>query len=93
MGAMEELSLGTAADIPDDFKTILARLYMALHKNGVSRQLFIASLKSAGYSVDPSTLERWIVKTDSTGSAISKDKESGSEPWLSREQRNVNGSS
>jgi len=86
---MTEPSLGKASDIPDDSKTLLAQLYKALHENGVSRQLFLTCLESAGFSVDPSTLDRWVVRLDTTGSAISQNKQSGNEPSLHREQRDV----
>ena len=84
---MAEPSLCKASDIPDDSKTLLAQLYKALHENGVSRQLFLSCLESAGFSVDPSTLDRWVVRLDTTGSAISQNKQSGNEPSLHREQR------
>ena len=86
---MDDFSLGTAADIPDEFKTILARLYKDLHKNGVSRDLFLSSLKTAGYTVGTSSLGRWVARSDTLGSAISQDKDSGNLPRLDREQRNV----
>jgi hypothetical protein len=86
---MDESSLGVAADIPDEFKTILAALYKALHKNGVTREIFLSSLKTAGFSIASSTLDRWVAQLDTIGSAISQNKESGNDPLLGREERDV----
>ena len=78
-----------AADIPDEFKTTLAKLYEFLHKKGVTRALFLEGLKNGGYSVDPSTLDRWVQNSNTRGTAILEFKESGGSPCLDREQRNV----
>jgi len=86
---MDEPSLGTAKDIPDGFKTVLAQQYDFLHAQGVTRQIYLNALKSAGFTVTASTLERWVRLTNTTGSAISQSKETGASPSLDREQRNV----
>ena len=86
---MDQSSSGKAADIPDDFKTPLARLYKALHENGVERQLFLSCLETAGFTVAPSTLGRWVARLDTIGNVISQNEESGNEPALSREQRDI----
>jgi len=83
---MSESFLGTAADIPDEFKTVLARLYEFLHAHEVTRDLFLSALKSAGFSIAPSTLDRWVAQTNTIGSAISENKNSGNDLQLSREE-------
>lgn len=86
---MELSKSPSAADIPDEFKTTLARLYKALHENGVARSLFVACLKTAGQSVSPSQLDRWVARLGTLNSVIKEEKESGAIPHLDREQRNV----
>ncbi len=79
----------TAKDIPDDFKSILAGLYEALHENGVSRALFLDCLKEAGCVVNPSTLDRWVARLHTIGTAIIENKKTGAIPLLRRENRDV----
>lgn len=86
---MDQSSLGKASDIPDDTKTLLALLYKALHENDVSGELFLTCLERAGFSVASSTLDRWVVRVDTYGSAISQNKKSGNDPCLDREKRDI----
>lgn len=79
----------SAADIPDDFKTPLARLYKHLHANNVSRALFLEGLTFAGFSVSSRQLDRWVDRIESAGSAIKENKATGAIPLLNREQRDV----
>ena len=79
----------SAADIPDEFKTTLAKLYEFLHENGVTRALFLEGLKYGGYSVGTRTLDRWVHDANTRGTAILEFKESGGIPRLDSEQRNV----
>lgn len=86
---MDESRQMSAKDIPDDFKSILAGLYEALHENGVSRALFLDCLKEAGCVVNPSTLDRWVARLHTIGTAIIENKKTGAIPLLRRENRDV----
>ncbi len=86
---MDKKSLKSAAEMPDELKTPVAKIYEALHDRGVSRADFIESLESAGFSIPPRQLDRWVEKTKTTGSAIMENKESGGPPRLDREKRDI----
>jgi hypothetical protein len=86
---MDPSSRNSAADIPDEFKTHLARLYGTLHGRGVSRKTFLECENEAGYFYSSSTLDRWVARLDTIGSAIMENKESGNLPSLDREARDV----
>lgn len=79
----------SASDIPDEFKTALAKLYEFLHGKGVTRSLFLEGLKQGGYSVGPRTLDRWVHDANTRGTAILEVKKSGGKHCLEREKRNV----
>ena len=64
----------SASDIPDEFKTALAKLYEFLHGKGVTRSLFLEGLKQGGYSVGPRTLDRWVHYANTRGLLFSKSK-------------------
>lgn len=86
---MDPLPSKSAADIPDDFKTPLAKIYRALHKNGVTRTQFVNALEDANFSVSGSQLDRWVVNIDKIGGAIKENKISGALPSLDRERLDV----
>ena len=78
-----------ASDIPDDAKPLIAGIYHYLHEHGVPRSQYLKALESSGYSIAPSTLDLWVSNLISTGTVIRQDKESGAEPLLGRESRDV----
>lgn len=55
----------------------------------MTRALFLEGMNTAGYSIAPATLERWVRDVKSRGTAILEFKESGGKSLLDREQRNV----
>jgi hypothetical protein len=81
--------MSSAADIPDEFKSILARLFIALRGYGIGNTVFRRCLQLAGYTVSESQLNRWVARVGSNTSAVLENKQSGAEALLSREQRNV----
>ncbi len=86
---MDESASSSASDIPDEFKTPLARLYKALHGHGIGSPLFRQCLEEAGYSVSRSQLDRWVARLDTIGSVIVDDKETGAPSLLDREKRDI----
>lgn len=86
---MEKKLLKSAAEMPDELKTPIAKIYKALHDRGVTREIFVESLETAGFSIPPRQLDRWVEKTKNTGSAIKESKETGASARLTREKRDV----
>ena len=84
---MDEKNSYPAADIPDEFKTVLAGLYKGLLERGVSKTDFLECLEIGGYTVSGSQLNRWVARLNTHGSAIIENKETGADPCLAREQR------
>ena len=78
---MDKSQLRKAADISDDVKQKLARLYEHLHAHGMPQQIFLDGLKSAGYLVSASDLDRWVAIAKSNR-AISQQQESRTAPRL-----------
>ena len=76
----------SAANVPDEFKTPLAKIYNALHSRGISNSTYIECLKSADFVVSPSQLNRWVANIGKTGSAINENKQSGAQALLAREK-------
>ena len=64
-----------------DNKEVITRISNP-HSNG-------PFLLKTGFTVAPSTLGRWVARLDTIGNVISQNKESGNEPALSREQRDI----
>ncbi len=60
-----------------------------MHEKGVTRAVFVESLKKAGCSVSESQLDRWVAALNARGTAIKEDKKTGSLPSLDREWRDV----
>jgi transposase len=86
---MENDTSYPAANISDDFKTHLARLYLVQHKKGKSSADFVNDLSEAGLVVSPRQFYRWVARVDSDNTAISNEKLSGNEKVLDRENRDV----
>lgn len=86
---MSEERNNSAANVPDEFKTPLAKIYNALHSRGISNNTYIECLKTADIIVSPSQLNRWVANIGKTGSAISGNKQSGAQALLDREKRDI----
>ena len=52
--------MSSAADIPDEFKSILARLFIALRGYGIGNTVFRRCLQLAGYTVSESQLNIFL---------------------------------
>ena len=78
-----------ASKIPDEFKSILARLYVIQHAKGKSRNEFVNELKEARAEVSERQLDRWVARIESNDEAISPDKLTGAAPSLCRERRDT----
>ena len=76
-----------AAFVPDDAKTVIARLYAVEHADGVRQRDFVDRLQNAGYSVSERQLDRWVARVDAGEPAVSAEKASGAAAALSSEQR------
>ena len=80
-----------AATIPDEAKTVIARLYQVQHSTGKTRREFIGDLRTASYDVSELQLDRWVARINSGNAAVSITKATGAVPLLSREQRDIAG--
>jgi len=78
-----------AANIPDDTKTVLAKLYVVERAQGQTRKEFVNNLSLIGLDVSPSQFSRWVANTETHGTAISNDKLTGPVEVLDREQRDI----
>jgi len=81
----------SAASIPDDAKTVLARLYQVQHAADKARRDFVGELCAAGYAVSARQLDRWVARVNSGTTAVPTAKASGAPALLSREQRDIAG--
>src|SRR5476651_1182183 len=73
----------SAADIPDEAKTVLARLYQEQHANGKTRRDFAGDLRAAGYDVSERQLDRWVERVHDGEPAVSMTKATGAVARLS----------
>jgi transposase len=80
-----------AAKIPDESKTLCARLYQVQHAAGKTRKEFIRDMHLAGYDVSERQLDRWVARINAGEVAVSTAKASGATLRLTREERNVIG--
>lgn len=80
-----------AASIPDNAKTVLARLYQEQHASGKARWDFVGELSAAGYKVSARQLDRWVARVNAGETAVSTTKATGAEVLMSREQRDIAG--
>lgn len=78
-----------AAEISDNVKSILARLYKVQHAKGKERGEFVNDLSEAGLQVSERQLDRWVARITSGDEAINPDKLTGALPSLDREDRDV----
>ena len=78
-----------AAKIPDNSKTLFARLYQVQHAAGKTRKEFVDDMRSAGYDVSERQLDRWVTRVNADELAISTTKATGATMQLTREDRNV----
>ena len=51
-----------ADKIPEDVKTLFARLYQVQHAAGMTRKKFVDNLRLAGYDVSERQLDRWVAR-------------------------------
>ena len=86
---MEKNTSYPAANMSDEFKTHLAKLYVVQHKKGKSRADFVNDLSESGLVVSPRQLDRWVSRVNSNKTAISFEKFTGNENALDREKRDV----
>jgi transposase len=80
-----------AAQISDDVKTAIARVYLATPKSTMRRVDFLETWRRAGYGFSKSQLHAWVARIDAGGAAVSTTKATGAEAALSREQRDIIG--
>ena len=80
-----------AADISDDAKGMIARLYQVQHAKGKLRREFVAEMKQAGYQFSESQLDRWVARINMGKAAVSTSKGTGASAYLTREQRDIAG--
>jgi len=66
-----------AAKIPDESKTLCARLYQVQHAAGKTRKEFIRDMHLAGYDVSERQLDRWVARINAGEVAVSTTKASG----------------
>lgn len=78
-----------AAEISDNVKSILARLYKVQHAKGKGRGEFVNDLSEAGLQISERQLDRWVARITSGDEAINPDKLTGALPSLGREDRDV----
>jgi len=78
-----------AANISDDAKTMIARLYQVQHTKGKLRREFVAEMKQAGYKFSESQLDRWVARINTRETAVSTSKATGASAHLIREQRDI----
>ena len=78
-----------ASHIPDEFKSIMARLYVIQHAKSKSRSEFVNELTEARAQVSERQLDRWVARIESNDEAISPDKLTGAAPSLCRERRDI----
>ena len=86
---MKRARFYSAAHIPDDYKTKLARLYIAQRDGGKSNTEFVQNLRAAGTDLSERTLDRWALRYTLTGSVVSSEKLTGAAALLTRAQRDV----
>lgn len=87
--AMKRAGTYLAANISDDTKTVLAKLYVVEKAEGRTRKEFVHNLSLIGLGLSESQLDRWVANVNSTGSAISLSKHSGQPEALDREKRDI----
>ena len=80
-----------AADISDDAKSMIARLYQVQHAKGKLRREFVAEMNQAGYQFSESQLDRWVARINMGKAAVSTSKGTGASAHLTREQRDIAG--
>lgn len=78
-----------AANISDDTKTMIAKLYQVQHRKGKLRCEFVAEMNQAGYKFSESQLDRWVARINAGEVAISISKATGASARLTREQRDI----
>ena len=78
-----------AANISDDAKTMIARLYQVQHAQGKLRREFVADMGQAGYSFSESQLDRWVARINAGEAAVSATKKTGALAHLTRGQRDI----
>lgn len=86
---MKPSSIYQAAEIPDEFKTYIGRLYNVMHGNGKPRQEFVNEFSEAGLTFSTRQLDRWAASARANESAISPSKVTGAAPALHREHRDI----
>ncbi len=80
-----------AANISDDAKTIIAKLYQVQHAKGKLRRDFVADMNKAGYKLSESQLDRWAARIKMGEDAVSASKATGASAHLTHEQRDIAG--
>lgn len=78
-----------AAKIDDNYKSHIARLYVAQKAKGKSRKEFTAEFAQAGLSFSERSLDRWVSLINSGSEPISPQKLTGSSAALTRPQKDV----
>ena len=86
---MNQKRVYAAANISDDAKTMIARLYQVQHAQGKLRREFVADMGQAGYSFSESQLDRWVARINAGEAAVSATKTTGALAHLTREQRDI----
>lgn len=79
----------SGSDVPDNDKEMLARLYIAMKRRGISRKNYLDGLHESGVDVSSRTIDRWVYHVQNEIEVISTSKESGKNSLLDRDQLDV----
>ena len=79
----------SAAQIPDDIKTYLARLYILQRDQGKTRKDFVNEQSALGLYFSDRQLNRWVARIESIGTAVLTEKLTGRDVLLNRDQRDI----
>ena len=75
--------------IPPEVHQFAVKLFNALKAKGIEKKVFLLSMKEAGYEMSERTFNRHIRKLNEDGNVLSINKNSGSIPSLSYDQKMI----